>query len=222
MTLATWRGVTGRIFRLRVSSLPVTWWLKVFQMIFFFFQKRRLSFLPLTYNVAGRKIAKLTWPSLISKFRDEHFIDTGKDINRWKLQGDRAFGAASIRMMSIQTFSEVRSLDVTSDLVTWPWVTWVWNFHKMCGKDAWIGIYKKRRHSAEPVFYICEKPEGAVQTPPARRGLFNIMFNYWCCFCILELTNYSVKTSRITFYILEQFQCLSTRCCEHINQTCCS
>ena len=35
---------------------------------------------------------------------------TGTDINRWKFQGDRAFGVA---MTSIQTFSEVMSLDMT-------------------------------------------------------------------------------------------------------------
>ena len=48
--------------------------------------------------------------SQISKFRDKHFVDTGTDINRWKFQGDQAFGVAMTT--SIQTFSEVRSFDV--------------------------------------------------------------------------------------------------------------
>ena len=35
---------------------------------------------------------------------------TGRDSNRWKFQGDQTFGVA---MTSIQTFSEMRSLDLT-------------------------------------------------------------------------------------------------------------
>ena len=31
---------------------------------------------------------------------------------------------------------------LTSDLVSWPCVTWVWNFHNICGKDVWWGVRK--------------------------------------------------------------------------------
>ena len=48
--------------------------------------------------------------SPIAKYRDIHFIDTVTEINRGKVQGDQSFGVA---MTSIQTFSELRSLDVT-------------------------------------------------------------------------------------------------------------
>ena len=149
MTSATWQGVTGHNIPLRVSSLPVTRCLRVFQMVFF--QKRRLSFF---FRWLKMKRSQ-NWPDLgspISKFRKIRFIDTGTDINRWKFLGDRAFGVA---MTSIQT-SEVRSLGVT-----WPWVTWVWNFHSMCGKDAW----------APSFLDIREKPEGrGVKSPPSQHG----------------------------------------------------
>ena len=48
--------------------------------------------------------------SLISNFREIRFIDIGTDIKLWNFQGDRIFDVAKT---SIQTFSEVRSLDVT-------------------------------------------------------------------------------------------------------------
>ena len=53
------------------------------------------------------------WPdvmSLILKFRDIRVIDTGMDIHRSKFQGNRSVGVA---LTSIQTFYDVRSLDVT-------------------------------------------------------------------------------------------------------------
>ena len=55
------------------------------------------------------------------------------------------------------------------DLVTWPWVTWVWNWYKMCGKDVWTGVPKRRRR-APPFFEISPKPlRGCLNIPgPAR------------------------------------------------------
>ena len=50
------------------------------------------------------------WPDLtvpISKFRDIHFIDT-VNHTRGQFQGNRSIGVA---MASIQSFSEVRSLE---------------------------------------------------------------------------------------------------------------
>ena len=141
MSLATWGGVTDSlvaIFRFRVSILSVTRCLRVFQMVFV--QKRRLSIFSRLIMARSQKWSDLRSP--ISKFRDACFIYTVTYINRWSVQGDQSFGVA---MTSIQTFSEVRSLDVTCHLMTWPWVTWVWNFHNMCEKDVWTGVPKMRR-----------------------------------------------------------------------------
>ena len=94
------------IFRFRVSSLPVTRCLRVFQIVFV--QKRRLSILSHLLIMDRSQI----WPDLgspISKFRDIGTLATGTDINLWKFR-DRSFGVA---MTSVQTFSEVRSLDAT-------------------------------------------------------------------------------------------------------------
>ena len=67
------------IFRFRVPSLPVTRWLRVFQMVSV--QNRRVSIF------SHRLIMERSqnWPVLgspLSNFRDIHCIDTVKDINR--------------------------------------------------------------------------------------------------------------------------------------------
>ena len=74
--------------------------------------------------------------SPILTLRDTHFKDPARDIICWKFQCDKLFGVA---MTSIQTFSEVRSLDVT--WWPWSWMTWVWKFH-ICGKNVWLGVPK--------------------------------------------------------------------------------
>ena len=112
-----WRHSEGSlvaIFQLRVSRLPVTRCLRVLRM--FFFQKKHLSFFfPWLIIKRSQNCPDLRSP--ISKFRDICFIDTGTDINRWKFQGNRSVGVA---LTGIQTFYEVRSLDVT----WWPDLAW--------------------------------------------------------------------------------------------------
>ena len=101
------------MFRLRVASLPVTRCLKVFWMVFV--QKRRLSFFHWLIMKGSQ-----SWPDLrsqIYKFWDISFIDTVTNIYRWKFKCDWSFGVA---MTSFQTFSEVRSLNVT----WWPALEW--------------------------------------------------------------------------------------------------
>ena len=144
------------IFRLRASSLPVTRCLRVFRMAFF--QKRHLSFSSIDSN---GEVTKLTWPWVtdpwVTQFREIHFMDTGTDINRWKFQGDRAFGVA---MTSIHL--RFGSGEVTwRDLVAWPWVTWVWKFSQDVQKRC-MNRYTKNVGASAPVFWdICEKkPEG--------------------------------------------------------------
>ena len=84
---------------------------------------------------------------------DINSIDTVTCIHRWKFQGNRWVGVA---MTIIQTFYEVRSLDVT----WWPVLVWPGseNLHNICGKHVWWGvprtaglaIWKKRRVSQPP------------------------------------------------------------------------
>ena len=86
MTLVTWGGVIGRNIPfpgVKAACTPV-------------FESNLNGFRP--------KEAPFNFPL------DRHFIDTVTDINRRNFQGERSFSVATT---SIQTFSEVRSLDVT-------------------------------------------------------------------------------------------------------------
>ena len=82
-----------------------------------FVQKRRLSVFS-HWPIMERSHNLPDLGSHISKFRVKHFIDIVTDINRCRFQGGPSFGVV---ITSIQTFSEVRSLEVTwwSDL-EWP------------------------------------------------------------------------------------------------------
>ena len=101
-------GSLVAIFRFRASSLPVYRCLIVFGMMFV--QNGRLSisshWLPIMEKLQNCPDLR----SPIYKFRDVNFIDTVTHNNCWKCQGDRSVGVA---MTIFQTFSEVRSLDVT-------------------------------------------------------------------------------------------------------------
>ena len=81
--------------------------------------------------------------SRISKFRDIHFIYFGTDINHWMFQGDRLFGVA---MTSIQTFSEVRSLDV----IWWPDLEWPGPEIFRCAEKMHEQVNQKRWRCAPP------------------------------------------------------------------------
>ena len=141
-----WRHDEGSlvaIFRLRVLSLPVARCSRVFRVVFV--QKRRLPFFS-------------NW--LIME-RSQNWPDLGSQIQiLWQTFYRHCYGYQwlKVSMWSVNrcsydeysTFSEVRSLDAT-----W-WSDRVWKFHKMCGKDIWIGV---------------PKTWGGVQPPPSRRGL---------------------------------------------------
>ena len=153
-------GSLVAISRLRVSSLPVNRYLRVFRMVFF--KKRHLSLFSHWLIIERSQ----NWPdlgSLISKLRDTHFIGAGIDINFSKFQGDRAFGVART---SIQTFSEVRS---RPDLERPRSETFT------CAEKMYEQVCQKRWRGAPLFFYISAKNlKGGVQTPPlpqARRGL---------------------------------------------------
>ena len=150
MTLATWRGVTGRNIPTQDVKSTCN---PMFESVSngFLPKEAPFIFLPLTIIMERSQ----NWPDLrspISKFRYICFIDTGTNINHWKFQGNRS---VSVALTSVQTFlwGEV----TWRDLVTWPWVTWVWNFHKVCGKDVWTAVPKTAKNL---------KGGGCSNTPP--------------------------------------------------------
>ena len=164
MTSATWdTGSLAVILRFRVSSRPVTRCLRLFLMGFV--QKRRLS----TFFQWLIIEKSQNWPdlrSLMSNLCDDHFIDTVTHINRWKVQGDRSFGVGI--MTSIQTFSEVRSFNVT----WWPDLEWPGSeIFTTCAKRMYEQVYQKWRRCAPPFLRYLRKSWGGVKSSPARPGL---------------------------------------------------
>ena len=113
----SWGGVTGHNFRFRESILPVTRRLRVLRMVFV--HKRCLSIFSHFLLMERSQ----NWPDLrppISKFWVINFIDTVvTGINCWKFQDNRSV-AVGVAMTSIQTFDEVKSLNVT----WWPDLDW--------------------------------------------------------------------------------------------------
>ena len=66
-------------------------------------------------------------------------------------------------------------------LVTWPWVTWIRNFHKVCGKDVWTTVPKTAALRAA-VFQLSAKilrGGGGVQIPPPGPAWVN-RSDYFC------------------------------------------
>ena len=127
------KGSLVTIFLLRASNLPVVQCLRVLRMIFF--QKRRLSFF--SHWLPNREVAKLTWPWVFINIPRYTFYRywygyQSLNVSRW-----------SVIRCSSDEHSNLFWGEVTwRDLVTWPWVTWVRNFHKVCGKDVWTAVPK--------------------------------------------------------------------------------
>ena len=165
MTLVTWRGVIGHNIPtqgVKSTSNPM---FIVFWMIFV--QKRRLSFFSHWLILIMER--SQIWPdlrSLISKFWDIHFIDTVTCSNRWKFQGNRSVGVA---WTNIQTFYEVRSLDVT----WWPDLAWPGSeIFTTCAEQMYDKVCQKRRRCAQPFFLtIWKKRRGVLNNSPAGRRL---------------------------------------------------
>ena len=87
------------------------------------------------------------------------------DIKRWKFKGDRSFGV----MTNIQTFSDMRSLNVT----WWPDLEWPGSeIFTECAENVWIGMPNMVARSAAVFFFldICEKPEGLSKHPQPGAG----------------------------------------------------
>ena len=113
MTLESWGGVSGCNFWFRMWILTVTRCLRVLRMALV--QNRRFSIFSHRLMMKGSQ----NWTDLrspISKLWDIGFIDTVACINCWKVQDNRS----GVTLKFIQTFYEVRSLDVT----WWPDLAW--------------------------------------------------------------------------------------------------
>ena len=145
MTLATLRGVTGRNIPIQGVKSTCN---PMFESVSNGFLPNEgwgaFHFSPIDLFIMERS---QNWPdhgSPISKFRDKHFIHTGRNINRWKFQGDRAFGVA---MTIIQTFSDVRSLlDVT----------W-WHDHEWPGSEIFTKCVEKMYEQLNKTFSYLRK-----------------------------------------------------------------
>ena len=127
-----------------------------------FVQKRRISIFS-HWLIMGRS---QNWPDLrssISKFWDIHFVHAIALSNRWKFQSDRSLGVA---MTDIETFYEVRSLQVT----WWPDLEWPWSeIFTTCVELMYDKVYQKRRRSAPPFLrYSRKTTRGVFKHPPSR------------------------------------------------------
>ena len=113
MTLATWRGGMGRNIATKGFKSNCN---LMFESVSNGFHPKQAPFIFLHYR--NGEVAKLTWPWVTYiKISRYIFYRYWYGYPSWKFQGECAFGVA---MTSIQTFSEVRSLDVT----WWPDVWW--------------------------------------------------------------------------------------------------
>ena len=116
-------------FLLRMSIIPVTRCLRVFWMVFV--QKRRLSFF--SHWLIIREVAKLTWPLVTDiKILIYTFYRYGYEYQSLKLSRRSVIWCSYDEHSKFFFWSEV----TWRDLMTWPWVTWVRNFYKVCGKDV--------------------------------------------------------------------------------------
>ena len=157
MTLARWRGVIGRDIPSQGAKSTCN---PMFESASndFLPKEAPFIFLPLTYN---GELEKLTWPWVtdIKIPRYTFYTYWYTDINCWKFQGDRSFGVA---LTSIQTFSEVRSLDVT----WWPDLEWPESeIFTTCAEKMYEQTYQKR-----PLLRYSRKTWRGVP-PQAQRGL---------------------------------------------------
>ena len=139
--------VTGAIFGFSVSILPTSRCLRVSRMAFV--QNRRLSIFSHWIIIERPQ----NWPDLrspISKFRDTRLI--GFYTRFYRIHEIHCYSHQSLKV-SRQSCGRCSHDEHSNLFLTWPWETWVWNFHSMCGKDARTGVLKTAARS-------CEKPTG--------------------------------------------------------------
>ena len=139
MTSETWAGFTGRNFPIQVVKSTCN---PMLGGVSNNLCPKEAPFMFFSHLLIMERLQN--WHDLmshISNFGDEHFIYSVVDIKRWKFQGDQSAGVA---MAGIQTFSEMRSLDVT-----W-WLDLGWPGFKIFtirAKKMYEQVYKNQRRS---------------------------------------------------------------------------
>ena len=131
-----------------------------------FVQKRRISFF--SHLFVYIKERSKNWPDIVTAIEIPRHI-----FYRYR------YGYQSLK---VSTWSVIRySYDEHSnfflgevtwrDLVTWPSVIWVWNFHKVCGKGVCTGVPKTK--------YLQKTSRGCSNTPcPAPVKEKNLKHNF--------------------------------------------
>ena len=108
------------------------------------------------------------WPDLwwqISKIRDIKVVGIYDLMKRWRFETNWISSVATAQPQSQTRFW------LWPDLVTWPLVTWGWNFYTMCLIQLSAGT-KKRRRCAPPFFRYSRKTGGVgIFCPPPVRVL---------------------------------------------------
>ena len=80
-----------------------------------------------------------------------------------------------------------------SDLVTWPWVIWVRNFHKVCEKDVWTAVPKTAVLRAAFFQLSAKNLKGVFKPPPgpARVNyLYLLIINIMQFILVNKLSNF--------------------------------
>ena len=108
------------------------------------------------------------WPDLRSpiwKIRDTRIVSTYTRIILWKSGNIRLRAVTVVRN---QTFSG--GWVTWPGPVTWPDLTWCWNFHTICGKDVGTGVPKTAALRAAVFLLSPKNLRGCLNTPsgPAR------------------------------------------------------
>ena len=124
--------------------------------------KTSLVILYVRSKVRSPEVKGKLWP--ISIFFDKlvHNSGTRRATDLCKSTFDSSFNALSLRCPQI--WPKIK--------VTWPWMTFCWSFHKVCGKRG--KKYAKNGGAADPPFpRHCQKTWGVagVQTPLVGHGL---------------------------------------------------
>ena len=162
MTLATWRGVTGRNIPTQGVKSTCN---PTFENVSNGFLPKEASFIFSHWLIVERS---QNWPDLgssISEFRETHFYIL------LRYQSLKVLRWSGIRCSYDErsNFSEMMSLDVT----WWPDLEYPGSEIFTCVEQMYEEVYQKQRHFVLPFFRYLRKTLRGVfkHLPPARRGL---------------------------------------------------
>ena len=99
------------------------------------------------------------WPDLwwqISNIRDIQVVGIYELMKRWRFETNRISSVATAQPQSETRFW------LWHDLVTWPLVTWGWNFYTRCQIQLWAGTEKMAAARCAPPFSRYPRKTGRV------------------------------------------------------------